>query len=259
MVSTLSLSAMAISAALSIFVPIGLFIYYRRNQQISYKVTGAGILSFVVFAMILERILHAYVFNFNPVTGQWLTNTTIFVLYGSLAAGIFEEGGRFLFFRYLLTKRRSYRDGLAFGIGHGGIESIIIGGSASLQNIAFALSLNAGTLDQSIGNTLSPEFLISIKTALLSTSPLLFLTGGLERIIALVMHIALSLLVLYGVRQAQFRYVLLAVGIHAIFNIPAALYQKEALGLPIAEMLMAIMAMGLLFMLRKGKTYFSEE
>lgn len=259
MVSTVSIAAMIAAAALSMILPVALFFYYRRRQQLSFKVTAAGMATFVVFAMILERILHTYLLSVNITTQQLLSGTAAYVLYGSLAAGLFEEGGRYVVFRFLLPSRRSWSDGLAFGIGHGGIEAILLGGTTTIQNIIFALSLNAGTLEQSLAGTVPPEIIAGIKATLLTTSPMLFLVSGLERIIALVMQISLSLLVLYGVRTKRIRYLFWAIGLHALFDIPAGLFQKQVLGLFPTEGIMAVFAVLLLYFLHKGKCYFASE
>lgn len=259
MVSTLSIAAMAAAAGLSVLLPIILFFYWRRSQQLSLKVAAAGIATFIIFAMILERILHTYLLTINLTTQQWLSGTAAYVLYGSLAAGLFEEGGRYLVFRFLLKNRHSWSDGLAFGLGHGGIEAILLGGTTTIQNIIFALSLNAGTLEQNLTGTVPPEIIAGIKTTLLTTSPFLFLISGVERMMALVMHIALSLLVLYGIRTERIRYLFWAIGLHALFDIPAGLFQKQVLGLMSTEAILAVFAILLLFLLHKGKHYYTDE
>lgn len=259
MVSTFSIAAMVAAATLSMLLPIILFFYYRRKEQLSLKVAVAGMATFIIFAMILERILHTYLLTINPTTQQWLSGTAAYVLYGSLAAGLFEEGGRFLVFRFLLKSRRSWSDGLAFGLGHGGIEAILLGGTTTIQNIIFALSLNAGTLEQSLAGTVPPEIIAGIKATLLTTSPFLFLVSGVERMMALIMQISLSLLVLYGVRTERIRYLFWAIGLHALFDIPAGLFQKQVLGLMSTEAILAVFAILLLLLLRKGKHYFTDE
>lgn len=71
-----------------------------------------------------------------------------------------------------------------------------------------------------------PAALEQYGSLLAGTAPHMFLVSGFERMFALSLQVALSLLVLYGVRKKKFRYVMLAVLIHAAVDFPAALYQK---------------------------------
>ena len=64
----------------------------------------------------------------------FLENPYVFAIYGGLTAGIFEELGRFVAFFFLLKKYLDYKDGFAYGIGHGGIESILVGGILCASN-----------------------------------------------------------------------------------------------------------------------------
>ena len=40
-----------------------------------------------------------------------------------------------------------WKNGVVFGIGHGGIESIFLGGFANVNNIAVSLTINSGAFD----------------------------------------------------------------------------------------------------------------
>src|SRR4051794_20280934 len=55
---------------------------------------------------------------------RWLIQ---FLLLSSLTAGLFEETGRWLGYRFLLWEA-TRRTGTMFGLGHGGLESILLAG-----------------------------------------------------------------------------------------------------------------------------------
>ncbi|MBM7865976.1 YhfC family intramembrane metalloprotease [Heliobacterium gestii] len=225
MVSNLSFLYMSISVLLSIGVPVGLLIYLHQRQSISWKAVTVGALVWFFFTQGLEKMVHIYVFNVNPFTAEWLKHPLWFALYGALAAGIFEEAGRYIGFTSWLKASRARKDGVAYGLGHGGVESLLVGGIMGVQSILMARMINRGTLD-TLGDKLSPEVLEQAKNLLLSTPPIAFLAGGLERNIALAMQIALSLLVLYGVRQGKLAILFAAIAAHAIIDFPVALYQS---------------------------------
>ena len=52
----------------------------------------------------------------------------LYALYGGLAAGLFEETGRLLAFRFILKPHTARITALSYGIGHGGIEAFWVMG-----------------------------------------------------------------------------------------------------------------------------------
>src|SRR5699024_12008722 len=106
---------------------------------------GDGIV--FVFAPVLQAILHQVVFFVDILTTKCLQNPIVYVNYASLAAGVFEDIGRFIGFRFLLKKFRSWKDGIAYGIGHGGIESMLVVGMIASSNIVLAFLINFSIFD----------------------------------------------------------------------------------------------------------------
>src|SRR5699024_12503314 len=96
---------------------------------------------------VLEAILHQAVFFVDIFTTNWLQNPLVYAIYASLAAGVFEEIGRFIGFRFLLKKFRSWKDGIAYGIGHGGIESMLVVGMIALSDIVLSFLIYFGVFD----------------------------------------------------------------------------------------------------------------
>lgn len=225
MVSNTSVMFLIISLIISVGLPLGLTAYFYKKYKISIKAVFTGVFIFVLFSQVLEKLLHYFVLIKNPETAALLKNPWLFMIYGGLAAGIFEEVGRYVGFKFLLKGRREWKDGIAYGIGHGGIESILLGGIISLQNIIYSNLINSGTFEKALSGKVPDSMLVSIKNTLINTSPYLFGVAGVERMFAITLHIALSLLVLYGIKRGKNVYLLYAIIIHAIIDFPAALYQ----------------------------------
>ncbi len=227
MVNSLSLLSLTLSLVLSIAVPLGTAIYFRRRDKISYFNIFAGAGVFLLFALVLEQGMHVYMLKANLSTAVFInSNPWIFALYGAFAAGIFEETGRLAAFKLLLKGRTQRKDGIAYGIGHGGMEAILIGGFSMAQNLYFALLINSGKLASTMGTRLSDSMLDQISSALINTNPFLFLISGFERTIAFVIQVGLSLMVLHAVRSKKYHYFALAILLHAAVDFPAGLYQK---------------------------------
>src|SRR5690606_29884542 len=90
---------------------------------------------------------------------------------------------------------------------------------------------------------------------LTSVAPVTFLAGGLERLFTIFIHIGLSLLVLYGVRNKKYIYLLYAILIHALINLVLSLL-LEPLGIWITEALIALIAAIFLVATLKAKRLF---
>ena len=218
MVSIWSIVCMAISMVVSIGVPILLFFYFRKKCGGKGVPMLLGAIAFVVFALILERLVHAMVLHPDAEGNIALKSRPIlYMLYGGFMAGIFEETARFISMHILKSKYQGIGTALSYGVGHGGAESVLIAGLGMLSSLIFGVMLNAGQT--------FPQMEAAI-TALTTTPSYLFLISGTERMLALCLQISLSVLVWYAVvRKDRVWLFPAAILLHAVVDFPAALYQ----------------------------------
>ena len=103
MVPTSSIILMAVNAVFGIAVPIILswYLVRKHHARLSTILIGAG--TFILFALVLESLLHQLVLK-GPHGETIMGNPLWYALYGGLAAGIFEETGRFLSMKFLMKK-----------------------------------------------------------------------------------------------------------------------------------------------------------
>src|SRR5699024_1206906 len=87
-----------IAFGLSIFFIVFLLKQYAKSLKPMLVVDGI----FFVFTQVLDAILHHIVFFVDIFTTIWLQIPLVFAIYASLAAGVFEEIGRFIEFRFLV-------------------------------------------------------------------------------------------------------------------------------------------------------------
>lgn len=229
-VSTLSIIYMSISAVLAVLVPIGIIIFMGVKKRLNWKAMLFGSLLFVIFVLILERILHGLVLGSDPAKSVIYQNPILFMLYGGLAAGIFEETARFLGFKFLIRIRdhESLDTGISYGLGHGGIEAILVGGLTAVGNLTTSVMFNSGALNSVMGD-MNGEQLNTFKqglNTLITTPSSMFLMSGVERLIALVLQIALSLFVFKAIAEKKWQYFVYAILIHAGVDMIAVLFQK---------------------------------
>ena len=223
---------MAANAFLGIAVPVCLAVYLVRKHRakLSSILIGAG--TFLLFALVLESILHQLVLK-GPHGSDILGNTLLYALYGGLAAGVFEETGRFLSMKFLMKKEPSKPlPGIAYGVGHGGAEMLIIFGITMINNLVISALINSGQADAIFAKV--PEEAAGQLQAQLDQLQTLgagtLLIGLWERFSALILHLGLSMLVWVAVRKGG-KWLWLfpaAIVLHAIVDAGAALLQKSA-------------------------------
>ena len=259
MVSTFSLVCMIISAILIFLLPLGLVVYLYRTEKISLLAVGAGCLVFTFFQYLIRFPL-LFILNGNPQFQQLMQNLFFSaVIIGGLTAGFFEEAGRFLAFRYLLKKEDlSWQNGVAYGLGHGGIEAIGLAGFICLSNIAVSLAINNGSFAQLIGAELDAATAEQIKNQLVNTPSTAFLLSGLERFFSITIQIGLSLLVLYGVTKGKLRYLLYAILLHTLVNASSVLMTNLGVKIWLVETYICFLAILALFWIYRARPLFTQ-
>ena len=203
MVPVSSLITIAICAIFGIAVPILLswWMVKKYNVKVRTILIGTGV--FVLFALVLETILHQVVLK--GAIGPTITgNVWYYALYGGLAAGIFEETGRFLAMNFLLKgEPQDAKTAVAYGIGHGGIEMLIIFGVSMIVNLVIASLINAGQAD-TILSSVPAEAQAQLQDTFAqfeTSTPGTFLTGLWERTSAIILQVGLSVFVWMAVRK----------------------------------------------------------
>ena len=150
MISLQTILWSALAAAAGIGLPVLVFLVWKfkfcRGAKLFPAVVGA--VTFVVFAQVLEGVPKAIFFGGGTGVSQYvLTHAWAYTLIGCLLAGVFEEVGRYLAFRFLLKRYTNRRDAVTYGIGHGGIEAILVLGLTAINNIAIAQLVNSGSIE----------------------------------------------------------------------------------------------------------------
>lgn len=125
------------------------------------------------------------------------TQPVLYPLFLGVTAALFEEGGRWIVMRLLMKDKNRLYDGVAFGVGHGGLEAVVLVGIGSVVTI--------------ILNDYS------------KTTPLNLFAGGFERLCTMVLHIAWSVMVLRSVVSKKPLWLLLAFVLHTVVDMAAVM------------------------------------
>ncbi len=214
--------------------PTSLAVWWIKTKREKVTTVLLGAATWFVFAIVLESIPKAiFLTPLLPVGRAVTGNLALMTALAALFAGVFEETGRFLAFRYLLKNRRNRETGVSFGIGHGGFEAMYLMLAGGAQNLVCAVLINAGRfqalIDKAAGQGVDVSSLESLPVQLAALTPATSALGMLERVFAVGLHIGLSVLVFYAVKRKKLWLFPLAIVLHALFDLPAALYQIGAL------------------------------
>lgn len=209
--------------AICFSVPLLLTVLVYRKERAPLKAVVIGALVFIVFQPLTRIPLLAALQGSN-----WYFNNVQFSVWAtaflySLSAAIFEECGRFLAFKLLLNRDLHWAGGVAYGIGHGGIEAMLVG-------LTF----------------------ISGITALDVVSPFYLVMPGIERLMTMAIQIGLSLVVLYSVRSNKFIWLFYAIFLHMLVDLPIPLVKNPVL----IEVYVLVAALVSLVFIKKSRKLF---
>ena len=244
MVAVSTIVMMGVCAVIGIVVPFLLAFWLVKKYNVNPVtiLVGAGV--FIVFALGLESVMHQIVLK-GSAGATIIGNTWLYALYGGLAAGVFEETGRFVAMKWLLRKRSGKAlTGIAYGFGHGGIEMLMIFGVTMVSNVVIAIMMNGGHQDLLLAGVPEESKAQALaqfaQIGSLTTGALLI--GFWERISAFILQVALSLIVWKAVRGGG-RWVLLfplAILIHALVDFIAVILSKSAGMVPLELIVTAL-------------------
>jgi len=244
MVKTSSIAFIAVGFLLSGILPVILAFILHRKLEFVWKSVLIGALIFLIFQVLTRVPLIGYLSQ-----KIWFKELQMkhFVLYGfllALTAGLCEEIGRFIGFKFFLKSHLTWENGIGYGIGHGGLESVTFVGINYLIYLIVSVVKNTG---HSLPSVFQPAM-----SLLTQTPSYQFLLGGIERVFALTVQIGFSLIVLYAVKNKRFSFLLLAVLLHTLLDFTAVLLSKNVL---LAESVVGIFAIISFMWIFKSRKY----
>jgi uncharacterized membrane protein YhfC len=233
-----------VTLILSIALPIAMVVIWKKRTGGSLKPIVIGAIIFVAFSQVLEGIPKLLFFSgLNGMSNYILSHTWAYVLMGCLLASVFEEVGRFVAFRFLLRKDRKKRTAISYGIGHGGMESILVLGILSVTYLMLFLQAQNGTLDAVLSSYSEVQRAATESTLniVMGYDAMYCAMSIFERVMAITLHISLSVVVFRSVWERGKKWMLLLVIVlHGMFDIPAALAQRGVISMPACEVLLLV-------------------
>ena len=222
MVSTASLAVMVFNMVFGVALPLFLLLWFKKRYNASIKAFLFGLLTMFVFAFVLESIMHSVVLA-TEAGKRILASTWGYAIYGGLAAGIFEECVRFITMKFFLKKETDNpHNSLMYGVGHGGIEMVVLLTVSMFNNFLYSIMVNTGHASI-ITNALEGEAKATLEAtfnALIEYPAAKFLLAPWERVSAMAVQLSLSVLVWVAVTKGAKKiwFLFLAILMHACLD-----------------------------------------
>ena len=225
--------------------PVALVWHLHRRYGALRPLVVAGAVAFVA-SQVVHLPLNAgltALFRLESVPKPpeaWMLPFNAVVL--GLTAGLCEEIARFLVYRLWVKDARIWRQALMVGAGHGGIESILVGLLVAVNLLVMVVLRNP---DASLLGVLGEvnEQIVQAVNAYWATPLYMPLLAALERLMAMLMHLALSALVLHGVVRGRLWTLAAAIVWHAAVN-AIGVYVQGTSGPVAAEGALAMASIG---------------
>lgn len=243
MVSNLTLAFITFTMLFTLLMPILAAILYYRKKKYALPSVFTGVLVFIVFQMVLRMPLIQTILPRMAWYQTLSENAVLYAIFLGLTAGLFEETGRFLAFKTILKKNLDHTQAVAYGIGHGGIEAMLLIGFTYINNLIISLMINSGAFEQVIGATLPAATAAQVKATLVDTDSLMFILPSLERASTFLIQIGLSVLIQFGIKRGKgLAYLIVAILIHTLLDASSVILMNMGLNIWLLEAYVALYA-----------------
>lgn len=205
--------SLLIAGIIEIAMPFGIALYLYKKHESPWVLFIFGAIMFML--SLLRLPLNMFVQNNLD---RYFYGTTLLILsflFPSFTAGLFEEGCRYVGYKFLFRPDSlTWKNGLLYGTGHGGAESILVGANSLI--LALFLVLIPGILPL--------EIVIQIQ----NMAAYMPFVGALERAFALSIQIGLSILVLQCFLRHTRIYLVYAIVLHTTVDFLALLANQKS-------------------------------
>jgi uncharacterized membrane protein YhfC len=238
---------------LMITMPVLLGWLISKRRSIGWRLFAIGCATFIIsqmghlpFNYFALPILTEQIDHLPERTGLIITAAFL-----GLSAALFEEGARFIGYRYWAKDARSWGKAMMLGAGHGGAEAIILGVLVAI-NTVFLLAWRYDRLITLIPSEQEPLISASLDS-FFSVPWYATMLGAVERFFAIILQLSFSLMVMLAFVKRQPLWLFAAVLWHAIVD-GIAVFSVVVWGAYVAEFLIAFMSIAsLIFVMRMRK------
>jgi uncharacterized membrane protein YhfC len=213
------LIGMAASVVFVVAYPLVLAVVAHRRLHVGWRYLAYGAIVFFIFQL-ATRVPAVQLIQ-SAIAEQLKASRTLmwaWLVVLALTAGLFEEVGRYLGYRVFMRREdKTWPKAIMYGLGHGGLESIVLVGGLTLVGLINFWSIASGGLTQ------LPEdqrVLAAQQVQVLNSQPgWTALLSAWERLWTVPIQVAFSVIVLQVFRRGKLIWLLWAVLGHALVDL----------------------------------------
>ena len=215
------LLGMAVTVVFVIAYPLALAVVAHRRLHVGWRYLAYGAIVFFIFQLatrvpavqLIQAAIGEQLKASQSLMWAWLVLL-------ALTAGLFEEIGRYVGYRVFMRREdKTWSKAIMYGLGHGGLESVVLVGGLTLVGLINIWSIASGGLAQ------LPEdqrALAAQQLEVLNSQPgWAALLSAWERLWTVPVQVAFSVMVLQVFRRGKLIWLLWAVLGHAFVDLVA--------------------------------------
>lgn len=237
-VSSATFIVLILEVLLGFLIPALLCLVLRKKLGGSVKPFLVGCITMFVSAMMLESLVHNLVYM-SPLGHVIWDNIWLYAIYGGLMAGLFEEVGRFVAYKFFLKdETEDAGTPWMYGAGHGGFEVFFILVFNTVNQILYCIMINTGRAEQTLAGLPADqaEVVSQTFTSLVETPAYVYLVAVLERGSAVMLQLGLSVLVWLAVKKGgKLLYLFIAILVHMFVDSSMVLVNNYTQSVAITE------------------------
>ncbi len=255
------IASQAAAVLFQIAYPLVVALFVWRRLRVGWRYFLYGALIFLVFQLI-TRVPAVQIIQglLGPQLAASRELLFIWIVVLALTAGLFEEVGRYVGYRWLMGKEtKTWGKAVMYGLGHGGLESILLVGGLGLLTL-----INLIALSNMSPSALPPDQLPLVQQQLAAINampPWLPLVGAFERLMTLPVQVAFSVMVLQVFTRGRLVWLWLAILAHALVDflvvaVVTFLPLDESMRILVPEAIVAVfglLALWVIFRLRAAE------
>lgn len=231
-------SMFVVAILVEVVFPIILAFWVVRKLGSSWFIVAMGTVAFVLSQVIhiplllgLQPLLQTAGFTSLPST----VNLILTGLFYGLLAGICEEPMRWLAYKVIKEKGQRPKSSVALGIGHAGVESVVLVGVSVAATFFTMLSIRSS-------GVAIPGISLDMMQEYFALDWYLPLAGAVERLSAIGIHIGMSVVVWKSIRYRSWKWFLAAVFLHTAYDAIAVIMSLSGVGIWVIEVVFIVFA-----------------
>ena len=173
-------------------VPTAVFAFLLKKSKQSLKIFLVGGCTYLISQVCIRQPVLSILESIDAYKIFEISNPVGYMLFISITAALIEEFGRYIAFHFVTRDCTVNNIPLYYGFGHGGIEALSVG----INNI----------------------FLILFSSDYLDSTGASVALAGVERISTQIAQIAFSFIVFYAFHKKKYRYLMLAIVLHTVYD-----------------------------------------